>query len=455
MGNSPDRIKPCFNQLSFILQGVLFLLLINKPVSSTAQASIEITDSSSNRRFTNWARTNAFPIQNTDRAKGSADLEPLKKIIRNARIVALGEPAHGIHTLLALRNRMFRFLVENLGFTTIVLEAGFAESYVAADFIAGGPGTAQEAAAKLTIGSPSLENVALLQWMRHYNANPAHKHRLKFYGMDMQLRGFPGDTTPSHAAIDEALRYLRQVSPEDAVKLESAIVTYLPRLSVAKYPLLSSEEHNSLSATLDDLIALFERERINFINSSSKNKYEWAYRNAILARQTDRIVRVTSREQPGKISPDAWKAMNARDAAMTDNLIWILNSETERGKVLVVAHNAHVKNEVTTGGVWDSFAKPPNSMGQYLKSIFPKNDVFIIGSSCTPSLVEAHSTSLDRALLQVGKPRFILDLKPASRNPYVSAWLKMRRPMEANKVSYLMLCASDAFDGLLFINEIR
>ncbi len=205
---------------------------------------------------------------------------------------------------------------------------------------------------------------------------------------------------------------------------------------------------------MDHLIPLFERDRIKLRAFTTRARYEWAYRNAIVARQTDRMVRVSPPEQPGKIPPEAWMAVNARDAAMADNLIWILNNQVTRSKVLVFAHNAHVKNAETVGGVWNAFSKPPNSTGQYLRSILG-NDLFIIGSSCAPSVTTAQPGSLDSALLEVNKPRFLLDLSTAHSNSQVASWLGIRRPMESNTVSYLMLRTSTAFDALLFINKMQ
>jgi len=442
-----------FNDFSFYFKTILCILLVYKSFSIYAQSTYSKTDTfSNNKLFISWAKNHAFPLQNSDSAIGNVDLQPLKKMIGKSRIVALGEPAHGFHETVAFRNRMFRFLVENCGFTTIVLEAGLGESRLAAEFVAGGGGTAEIAAGKLTIGKPAPETIELLHWMKEYNGNPAHKVKVKIYGMDMQIMGFPGDTTPSHAALDEALTYLSHVDPKLATNITSALSPYINRLSVAGYPLLSSEEHDRLSATLDDLITIFERQRIKFIANGSKESYEWAYRNAIVARQTDRMVRVLPADQPGKIPPEAWMAMNARDAAMAENVIWILNNQTYGGRVFVYAHNAHVKNAETIGGVWDAFAQPPNSTAQYLRSILG-SDLFIVGTSFAPSAISAQPSSLDIALLKVGNPRFILDLRKAFNNPPVAAWLAIRRPMEANIVTYITLPTSIAFDALLFLNK--
>jgi erythromycin esterase len=431
---------------------VLFLCML-LCMFGLAQSQVEKTDTFLNSKpFISWAKEHALSLQNSDSATGDADLRPLKEMIGKARVVALGEPAHGYHEPLAFRNRLFRFLAENCGFTSFVLEGGLAESRLAADFVAGGSGTAKAAAAKLSIAGPSPENIELLVWMRKYNADPANKQKLHFYGMDMELIGFPGDTTPAHASLDEALNYLKKVDAKEAANITAALAPYINRLSVANYPKLSLEESNKLSTILADLISLFARERNNFIRNSSAESYEWAHRNAMVAQQTNYMVSVTPPDQPGKIPAEAWRTVNARDSAMADNVMWVLQHRSDGGKVFVFSHNAHVKNEVTIGGVWDAFAKPPNGMGQYLRAMLG-NDLLIIGSSCNPTINTAQPGSLDKALVQVDKPRFILDLRPAALNPPAASWLAMKRPMEANTVSYFLLHVREAFDAILFMNK--
>lgn len=408
--------------------------------------------SSRNSAFIHWAKSHALPLHATDRAIDDKDLYSVMEMIGEARVVALGEPAHGYREPLAFRNRLFRFLVQHCGFTTMVIEGGLAESKPAADYIAGGPGTAETAAAALGIGAPAPENIALLKWMRQYNADTTHEQKLRFYGMDIQMIGFPGDIKPHHTALSQVLTYLPQVDTLAAGRATTDLSYYMTQMSVVKYPLLSLKEQHALAAILENIVALFERQRIDFIARSSREAYEWAHRNAIAALQRDRMMRVMPPDRPGTIPPEAWKAMNARDAAMADNINWILNSGADGGKVFVFAHNAHVKNAATTGGVWDAFAHPPASAGQYLKSIMG-NNYFIIGSSIAPETTTLQANSLDKALLQVNKQRYILDLRAASSFPEVARWLSLIRPTQANKVSFFMLPVSTAFDALLFLDK--
>lgn len=163
-------------------------------------------------------------------------------------------------------------------------------------------------------------------------------------------------------------------------------------------------------------------------------------------------MRVAPPDQPGQILPEAWKMVSTRDAAMADNVMWILNEEAEGGKVLLFAHNAHGKNAPTVGSVWNAFAQPPNSTGQYLRSMLDTS-LFIIGSSCAPVLATAQPWSLDSALSGVNKSRFLVDIRKATDNNAVKSWLGVKRPMEANKVAFILLKPWQAFDALLFIDK--
>lgn len=429
-------------------------VLLGSASSVSAQSRPGLSQTTTDQAFISWAKQHVNSLQHSDSAAGYADLMPLKKAIGKARVVSLGEPAHGFHEPLGFRNRLFKYLAQNCGFTTIVLEAGLAESQPATEFASSGKGSAEEAAASMTIGTASHENIELLKWIRTYNTDPAHKTKLKIYGMDIQVKGLPGDTTPAHAALDQVMHYLRQVDTAFSDKISKILDLYLPRLSVVNYPMLNTTGHDQLSAVLDDLISIFVSQRIDFISKSSEKKYEWAFRNAIVARQTDRMMRVMPPDQPGKIPAEAWHAMNVRDAAMAENVMWILNSQPKDEKVFVFAHNAHIKDAATKGSVWDAFAKPPNAAGQYLRS-FLGQDLYIIGASVGASVKTAQPGSFDAALRQVGKSRFFLDLRSSNANAKINTWLSIERPIEANTRNFFSLQPGKAFDGIVFFDKTQ
>src|SRR5215218_5709171 len=75
------------------------------------------------------AKPNGFPVQagiwrldGIDPALGTKDLEPLRKMIGNASVVALGETYHTTGGIYVLKHRIFRYLVEKMGFRVFAME---------------------------------------------------------------------------------------------------------------------------------------------------------------------------------------------------------------------------------------------------------------------------------------------------------------------------------------------
>lgn len=135
--------------------------------------------------FTTWAAQHAVALPPCPPEHGQWD--KMRAIIGAADLVALGEPAHGAQEPLALRNCLFRYLVEHDGFTAIALETGVSESRALNAYVAGGGGDVRALAREnFSWGFGRFaENVALLEWMRGYNADPAHRRKLSLYGIDL------------------------------------------------------------------------------------------------------------------------------------------------------------------------------------------------------------------------------------------------------------------------------
>jgi erythromycin esterase len=405
--------------------------------------------------FDRWGKSRAAPIRTVEFSESVADLRRIKPIIGAARVVALGEPAHGAHEPLAFRNRLFRYLVEELGFTAIAIESGLPESRPLFDFVADGKGDlGQLLRSSFTCGAPSQENEELLRWMREYNADTAHTRKIRYYAIDV---GRCGQGTP--LATENALAYLARVDSASSQRLRAVFQPFLKRLGLGDAPPLSQAESDGLSAAIEDLLALLERERPAFIAASSETDYHWAHRNAMAARQAHRQYRVRPTEPPGGgFPPSAWRSSSQRGAAMADNVRWVLEREGPTGRVLVFAHNAHIKNASTEGGIWSAFERPPTVMGQHLRSALGA-DLIIIGVSSARNgtglpAASQETGSLDAALARVGPSRFILDLRAARTDSAVTSWLAERRALRANFTSFLTLSPIVAFDALLFIDTL-
>jgi len=416
--------------------------------------------SPSSDAFVRWAKSRAVPLRTVEIGGDDADLRPLQGMVGTARVVALGEAAHGAHEPLALRNRIFEFLVERMGFTAIAIESGITESQRVQEYVLGGTGdTRRIVHDDLTWGFGEYEeNVALVQWMHDYNANPAHAHKVRFYGIDLSAGG---DAAFGRARItvDEALRYVARVDGASARRVRAETEPYLDRFSSAGYPGLAPPERERLSAAIGELIALLERNRAAFVASTTADDYEWALRNAHVARQLDAFFRV---EPPptkdGSMPPTLYEAMNARDSAMATNLAWVLEREGGDGRVMLFAHDAHVAREAMTGPLWKSFAKPVTSMGVHLSRQLGRS-LFVIATSAAHSAAALpraalDSASIDASLARVGMPLFLLDIRSAAASAAAGAWLAGRHALRINFDTHVDVVPDSAFDAFVFVDTL-
>jgi hypothetical protein len=62
-----------------------------------------------------WIRSAAIPLATTEPRHGLADLEALRPLVGDARIVSLGEATHGTREFFQLKHRLLEFCVAELG----------------------------------------------------------------------------------------------------------------------------------------------------------------------------------------------------------------------------------------------------------------------------------------------------------------------------------------------------
>jgi len=408
--------------------------------------------------FSKWAAAQAIPLATVEPAEDFSDLLPLKSVVGTARVVALGEPTHGAHEPMAFRNRLIRFLVEQMGFTGVTLETGFTESASVDSFVGGGPGDAQSVIAAEAAGQhvPYLENGELIQWMRDYNATAAAAghHRIRFYGVDLSFGGRVGGP---RRAIDYALAYLSHANPADADRIRLSLGDSLPPSSDSRWGILSQPALAALDSTIPAIAKAMAKNRSSLIAHSSVEEYRWALHNLDVARQLAKCFHVTT-PQSFEDMRYSGPVVGCRDQAMAENVRWVVQNEGPNGRVIVFAHNAHVMNWQQDGGYWASMREKPFMMGSHLRRAFGKRLLIIAMSSATASAglptPEPIEDSIDDTLARVGLPQMFLDLRMARQDPGVLAWLSSLRPLHANIFSHFLITPSTAVDAFFFVNRL-
>lgn len=104
--------------------------------------------------------------------------------LTNATVLGLGEANHGTAELQRLRLALIQKLPNT---RAIMIEEDFGSTAQVNDFIAGGDGTAQDAARRFGfVVSQTNQMVELLQWLRDTNAGRQPAERIQLVGIDSQ-----------------------------------------------------------------------------------------------------------------------------------------------------------------------------------------------------------------------------------------------------------------------------
>src|SRR5262249_30545220 len=115
--------------------------------------------------------------------------------------------------------------------------------------------------------------------------------------------------------------------------------------------------------------------------ASSQTGYDWAAHNLVVARQLRDYLRLQPAPEGTSttIGPMDYVLDNVREKAMAANTLWALGEEGPRGRLMVFAHDAHVMNARSRGGMWSVYREPPFMMGEHLRARLGKR-LLIIGT---------------------------------------------------------------------------
>ncbi|NIH80367.1 erythromycin esterase family protein [Amycolatopsis viridis] len=294
--------------------------------------------------FADWLRAHAHTVHGLDLTADVDDLEPLREIVGDARVVGLGEGAHFVAEFTLLRQRVLRFLAERCGFTVLAFEFGFSEGFALDDWLRGA-GDADDLSG-LSGTTASGVNQGLTRWLREYNAGP---HPLRFAGLDIPLAG--GDLRP---ALEPVAGYLRQVDPDAVPLLDRAleINNRIAGTSVAsaapKWAELGAAEQDALTASLSRLLLRLRALEPLFVERGGQESFDRARRRLEAACHADYMFGAMSNLFAGRsLEADT----TVRELYLTESLRWHLDRLPAGARVVLAAHNNHLqRTPVAFGG---------------------------------------------------------------------------------------------------------
>lgn len=434
-----------------IRSALLPVLLATGLVLVSAGAPLNAGERSEDRRVAQL-REEAIALRSIEPGDTDfSDLEPLRSVLANKRIVILGEASHNDGATLLAKSRLVQFLHREMGFDVLAFESGFYDCWKAWQRIEAGddPATAFRQAV-----FPIWTRSAQVQPLIAYFAAAARSKRpLELAGIDPQFTGemsrrfLLGDLTQTAKAAG---------LPGD--ELAARISEPLANLVEGRY------ETGELppAAARAELVKAFDEmsRRLREAGGDVPERGFWL-RFADNTRQLGTSSWATDWKRPLIEDPEGFAV---RDRLMGENLAWLARHRFAGRKIVVWSASFHAAREVDEIDVpsaahmrlFRTFqpmgAVARGELGEELYTVAVLAYQGRYGTVNRPiDLLRPSDGSLEDLFHRTGLAYAFLDLSRAGRLP---GWL--RKPLIARPMGYKEMMApwGRVFDAILFLDRM-
>lgn len=402
-------------------------------------------------------------LDTTDPEAPLSDLHELGDILSDRSVIGLGEATHGTREFFRFKHRLIRFLVEEFDLRAIAFESNFAETLRINDYVLEGKGDPCVALDGIYFWTWYTEEVlALLEWLRRFNADRPRSDRVRFYGIDAQYTA---------GAVAELERIVEAVSPSVVSEFE---------------PLFREADDAGRPAHMDDDAA--DRVEAASRLANELEPYLATHDDRIVdtvgaermavAEQCLRTISQTAERNRAVVGGDLTASMAVRDEAMADNVDWIRRHES-LDRIAVWAHNGHVNRlEMRSRG------KTAPSMGAHLGERYG-DGYYALGLEFGRGTFQAlngskpdgeHSTTnleecalasplpktIGRAFRQLDSSALLIDVGTAREHPRLAEWCRSSHGIHSIGAIYFAdeptyhvqrYELGAAFDGIVYVDE--
>ncbi|MFB9347784.1 erythromycin esterase family protein [Streptomyces heliomycini] len=278
----------------------------------------------------------ARPLRTVEPSGPFEDLRPFGEAVGDAVVVGVGEAAHGSHDFVAFRHRVLRYLVEEKGFRSFVLEANWSAGLRLDDYLLTGRGDParimSEEFRDAFLLLHSQEYLDMIRWMRAYNvAHPDDP--LRFAGDD---NGYAGPEL-----YDRVVDHVRRTHPDLLPAVTGLYEGLRPDLPVDAWM------RAAVTEPLDERRARAERTGrvLELLRAhepaGTDGDHAWAVQHATVIDQVARLYAFDLTD-PAAVS----QAMAHRDTAMAENTLWWHRRTGHR--LVLGGHNSHLYTSGST-----------------------------------------------------------------------------------------------------------
>jgi erythromycin esterase len=353
------------------------------------------------------------------------DLEPLRGMIGNAPVVGLGESFHTSGGFYVLKHRIFRFLVEQMGFRAFAIESSWTGADDAARYVETCEGAPERAIARHVNVWQSTEYADLVQWMCEWNRDhPDPADKLSLFGFDVQQ--------PQEDA-QNLIGFLRQLAAEEDHPWISGMRSCEGVTASHPFGEVPQDSHDRCLQALSAVEKHVERNRDVLLRRFTEQDLALVLLHLVGLRAWE--------EQVFRIAHDFAAGYSARDAGMAYAFLTLRAMRAPEARTVIWAANSHLARNRLPNGASPLGSHLAAALGRgYVSFALTayETEIDFPGFGCGP--VAPLPGSVESRLHALGEDALLMDL---SRSPFLRSGLypmgidRLRPRKDYNGLIYL------------------
>lgn len=386
-------------------------------VGKAQTVAVEDSAQSIQKNIVKSIQSQAHPLKTIEPSKPFEDLKPLKKMIGSAQYVGLGENTHGSSEIFTMKFRLVKYLVTEMGFTNFTMEEDWGNGLKLNEYIQTGKGNPREF---LKLLYPTDEIIAMIEWMKDYNADPSNKKKIQFIGLDLK--------TMDQSVFNKVIDYVKQHRPDLRAEVEENYKDLSSFTgSIQEYMNLAPEMKAKFKANAEKVAQLLKDEKEQTNKDVGSSEYIWVKATANAIEKFTTML----------LSNDYPNVIKLHEQYLADHAMWA--QETFGGKTMVWAHNIHMAKGIIDEKLY------PDAAGQFLKERLDNNYVTIgstttegnftlyseynpsTGGKIATSTIPQNVKSFNYTLGKVPYKMFLLDNRHLKG--HAEKWVRAKRPL--------------------------
>ena len=282
-------------------------------------------------------------------ATDNSDLAFLKTLLKDKRVVLLGESSHGIGNYYSLKSRIIQYLHQECGFEVLAMESGIADIALTYKYVD-------------TFSAKGLRNKTVFGNFQCEEIMPLFEYIKKTAGSKKPLiyAGFDSQNFSSSMELVEKILHEKWGGTGDS--LVGCLVKYFRIPSIMwnedRKPLIAIAD--SITGASNMILAMFRDSALSIQKDYSLTATDMRYLQLALENNREGVNLDWYKED----------VSSHRDKLMAKNLFWLMDSLYPGKKVVIWAHNGHIGKTSVEGN-------PYKWLGQFVNEKYRQQSYHI------------------------------------------------------------------------------